>query len=105
MAALVAPFLFTIGPYINQSMKNLLYCAAIAALLSSCNQTNQNENGRYIPVAIGDGLLKIVDTQTGRVYSRELFKPYNSESHVYEDYVEGATKMIQMGITNPNAPE
>jgi len=86
-------------------MKNLIYCAAIAVLLSSCNQTNQNENGRYIPVYIGDGRLKIVDTQTGRVYGRELLKPMNSENHVYEDYVEGATKITPNEITNQSAPE
>ncbi len=88
-AASVAPFLFTIGAYIKRSMKNLLYCAAIGALLSSCNQTNQNENGRYLPWHITDGGVRIVDTRTGRVY----YQSYEGGSRhsAYIDFVEGAT--------------
>jgi hypothetical protein len=62
-------------------MKYLLYWAAVAALLSSCNQSNQNENGRYVPFYNGDGYCHVLDTQTGRVYIG---------TGTYKDYVEGS---------------
>ncbi len=88
-------------------MKNLLYCISIVAFSTSCtetnqNETNRNENGRYIPIAISGVPLRILDTQTGRVYFEDKRGSAEPGTMVYKDYIYGSTPYQ---FTNPDEPE
>jgi hypothetical protein len=82
-------------------MRNIFFCVLIVLTLSACNERNKaesiriepirieslkTENGRYVPAVADDGVLYIVDSQTGRAYFRRL-GGFGGGSIEYIDYV------------------
>ncbi len=69
-------------------MRNIFFLFFASAMLSSCSEREKGETGRYVPMMRENGNVKILDTQTGRVY----YDMYGDGKIKYIDYVSNSQK-------------